>query len=185
MASDPDRRRGIGVPERFQAIRWRDWRPTETATLLFVIDGERVLLIRKKRGLGKGKINGPGGRIEGTETAVDCAIRETHEELKIKAFGVGACGRLDFQFVDGYALRCHVFRAAGFTGRPAETDEALPIWTPVAAIPYDQMWADDRFWLPMLLRGEPFVGRFLFDDDRLLGHRFDPPNVLRDLAHPT
>lgn len=36
------------------------------ATLMFVIDEARgeVLLIRKKRGLGAGKINGPGGKID-------------------------------------------------------------------------------------------------------------------------
>ena len=29
------------------------------ANLCFIVKGERVLLIRKKRGLGAGKINGP------------------------------------------------------------------------------------------------------------------------------
>ena len=61
-------------------INWKDWQPTEVATLLFVIRGDQILLIRKKRGLGAGKINGPGGRIEPGETPHECAIRETQEE---------------------------------------------------------------------------------------------------------
>ena len=32
-------------------IAWDDWNPTELATLLFVIQNGRILLIRKKRGL--------------------------------------------------------------------------------------------------------------------------------------
>ena len=45
-------------------VSWKDWRPVDVATLVFVVDGARILLIHKKRGLGAGKINGPGGRVE-------------------------------------------------------------------------------------------------------------------------
>ena len=62
-------------------IDWTQWQPQETATLMFVIRNDEVLLIRKKRGLGAGKMNGPGGRIEQGETPLQCAIRETEEEL--------------------------------------------------------------------------------------------------------
>jgi 8-oxo-dGTP diphosphatase len=48
---------------------WSVWQPTERANLCFVTRGDEVLLIHKKRGLGAGKINGPGGRIEPGETA--------------------------------------------------------------------------------------------------------------------
>ena len=36
-------------------INWNTWVPEETATLMFVIKDEQILLIRKKRGLGAGK----------------------------------------------------------------------------------------------------------------------------------
>ena len=54
------------------------------------------------------------------------------------------------------------------SGVPVETDEAVPLWVDVDAIPYPEMWADDRLWLPLLLRGERFAGRFLFDGDAML-----------------
>jgi 8-oxo-dGTP diphosphatase len=36
------------------------------------------------------------------------------------------------------------------------------------------MWEDDRHWLPLLLAGVPFDGRFLFDDDRMVDFSLDP-----------
>jgi hypothetical protein len=62
----------------------------------------------------------------------------------------------------------HVFRASGCRGEPRESDEASPFWVSVAEIPFDRMWADDRHWFPLLLRGESFDGRFTFDGDVLL-----------------
>ena len=45
-------------------IDWSNWNPKIKATLMFIIKNNDVLLIHKKTGLGKGKINGPGGKIE-------------------------------------------------------------------------------------------------------------------------
>jgi 8-oxo-dGTP diphosphatase len=155
---------------RFEDIDWARWTPQEHATLLFVRQADRLLLIRKKRGLGAGKINGPGGRLDEGESPLMCAIREVQEELCVTPIGVEARGELAFQFVDGYALYVHVFSATGCEGDPQETAEAVPLWTPINAIPFDEMWADDRLWFPHLLSGEFFRGRFLFDDDALLGY---------------
>lgn len=157
----------------FQSIAWATWTPKERATLLFVRRDGKILLIRKRRGLGAGKINGPGGRIDPGETPEQCAIREVQEELLVTPTGVQPAGELLFQFVDGYSLHGYVFTASGCEGTPAETDEALPLWTPEDAIPYQEMWADDRIWLPFMLKGQSFTGRFLFDGDSMLGYEVD------------
>lgn len=154
----------------YDTIDWEHWTPVEQATLMFIRDGERILLIEKKRGLGAGKINGPGGRMEGNETPEECAIRETQEELIITPTGVQPAGELNFQFVDGHSIRGFVFTATGWEGTPTETDEANPVWTPIPEIPFHRMWADDAVWFPWMLRGDPFLGRFLFDNDTMLGH---------------
>lgn len=158
------------MPTRFEDIDWAQWTPQERATLLFVHRDGHVLLIRKKRGLGAGKINGPGGRLDDGESPLACAIREVQEELRVTPTNVQPRGTLAFQFVDGYALFVSVFSAEGCEGEPQETDEATPIWAPFDAIPFDQMWADDRLWFPYLLSDRFFRGQFLFDDDELLGH---------------
>ena len=54
---------------------WKTWNPKERGTLCFVLRGGKILLIEKKRGLGAGKVNGPGGRIEAGETGEQAAIR--------------------------------------------------------------------------------------------------------------
>ena len=53
--------------------------------ILFVLDGDQILLIDKKRGLGHGKVNGPGGRLEPGESAYQAAVRETREEVGLEA----------------------------------------------------------------------------------------------------
>lgn len=143
------------------------------ATLLFIHDLERgqVLLIRKKRGLGAGKVNGPGGKLDPGETPLECAVRETQEELGVLALDPVKRGELWFQFVDGLALYVDVFLATRWEGVPVETDEAAPLWTAVGAIPYDEMWADDRFWLGGMLEDvKNFTGKFLFDNDTMLSN---------------
>ncbi|MCA1554751.1 MAG: NUDIX hydrolase, partial [Chloroflexi bacterium] len=86
---------------------------------------------------------------------------------------VQPCGELSFQFTDGYALFVHVFRADDCAGEPQETDEATPLWTPLGEIPFEQMWADDDIWFPLLLARKSFSGRFLFDGDALLGYNVE------------
>lgn len=146
-------------------INWNTWTATESATLLFVIQGNNILLIRKKTGLGKGKINGPGGRIEPDELPPECAIREIKEELCIDVNEVAICGELFFEFTNGYKLHAYVFKTDSFTGTPEETPEAKPLWFDIHALPYEEMWTDDKMWIPHMLKNEPFVGRFIFDDD--------------------
>lgn len=153
----------------YDAFDWSAWQPTEVATLMFVFDDrDRVLLIDKKQGLGKGLINGPGGRLEPGETPVQAAVRETIEEVGVHVADPVFCGLLRFHFIDGYNLMGHVFKGHRWEGKPIETEEAVPHWFAVDAIPYEQMWADDRYWFPHVLAGRIFDGRFVFDGETML-----------------
>ena len=158
------------IYSRFDEVDWENWTPVERATLLFVIRAGQILLIHKKRGIGAGKINGPGGRIHTGESARACAIREVQEELSVTPTGVRSCGEVWFQVCDGFSIQIFVFTATGCEGEPHETDEAKPLWVPLGEIPYDRMWADDAHWIPMMLAGKRFVHRVLYDGDSLLGH---------------
>jgi 8-oxo-dGTP diphosphatase len=149
-------------------IDWVNWRPQEVAVLCFVFRGEEVLLIEKLRGLGAGKVNAPGGRLENGETPEQAAIRELQEEISVTPRELSKLGRLRFAFVDGYHLECWVFRAEDHEGTPAPSPEAIPFWNSVHTVPFERMWADDREWFPYLARGEAFEGSFVFDGDLML-----------------
>ncbi|MEI6654402.1 MAG: 8-oxo-dGTP diphosphatase [Verrucomicrobiota bacterium] len=149
-------------------IDWTTWQGEMLATLMFIVHDGQVLLIEKKRGLGAGKVNGPGGKIEPGETPLQAVIRETQEELCITPHAPRKLGELWFAMSDCPDILCHVFRAESFTGTPTETDEAVPLWSPLHAIPYHRMWEDDCHWLPMLLENRTFRGRFVFAGERML-----------------
>ena len=146
------------------------WQPDYTGTLLFIRDGDRLLLIRKKRGHGAGKINAPGGKVDAGETPEESAVRETLEEVGVRALDPVYMAVLRFvDRVDPQWLG-HVFVAENHEGTPHETDEAKPFWVPLDAIPYAAMWEDDRVWLPEILAGRPVRGDFLFESGKLLSH---------------
>jgi mutator protein MutT len=147
---------------------WTLWKPTDRANLCFIIKEGRVLLILKKRGLGAGKINAPGGKLEPGETAMQAAVRETQEEVGVTPLHLEERGYLRFQFKDGYALGCSVFVAHDLVGEPCSTEEADPMWVALDAVPYERMWADDREWLPAVLEGGSFTGSFVFEGEKML-----------------
>jgi 8-oxo-dGTP diphosphatase len=161
-------------PRSVREIDWTRWTPTDPATLVFIRQGGQVLLIRKKRGLGAGKINAPGGRLDPGESPLACARREVEEELEITPTGLSLAGENRFQFVDGYGIHVFVFTAGGHIGSPRETEEAIPLWTPIDQIPWEEMWMDDPLWLPHVFAGRRFSARFLFDGEVMIDYAIDP-----------
>ena len=155
-------------------IDWSSWQAKDPATLVFVFRDDEILLINKKTGLGKGKVNGPGGKVEPGETPEAGAARECHEELDIRVSKLEYCGEHRFQFVDGYSIHVWVYRTRDFEGVPTESREASPLWTRIDQIPFEKMWEDDKYWLPMVIRGERFQARWIFDGDRMADHEILP-----------
>ena len=145
-----------------------DWQPQIDATLLYVVRDDEILLIHKKRGIGAGKLNGAGGKVDPGEDCLDAAVREFEEELRARPLAPRKLGEVGFDVVDDVSILIHVFRSDALEGEPSETDEATPVWTPVDAIPYDRMWADDRHWLPHLLANRSFEAFARFDGDHML-----------------
>lgn len=141
-----------------------------------IVDGE-VLLIRKQRGLGEGNLVGPGGKLEPGETPLEAAVREVREELTVTPTGVEKCGEFGFHFRDDTpeedSMYVHVFTADGVDGTPSETEEAVPVWYPADDIPYEEMWVDDRVWMPHMFAGETFTGTFVLTDEGDAMHRYE------------
>ena len=153
----------------------RDWEPTERATLVYLARGDSVLLIRKLRGHGEGKVNAPGGRIEAGESVEACAIREVREEvgIRVQALAPRALLRYDDP-TEGLAMAGYAFVSSDFRGSHARTAEADPFWCRIDEIPYDEMWENDRIWLPRVLKGERIRADFQFCQGRLVAHTVIP-----------
>jgi 8-oxo-dGTP diphosphatase len=133
-------------------------------------DGEpQVLLGHKKTGLGTGKILGLGGHVEENETAAQAAVREVKEEsgIAVAAGSLRAAAHITFLFPTrpAWDMAVAVFITDDWSGEPAETAEIRPQWFPVAALPFDRMWDDNRHWLLRALAGERLRATFSYASD--------------------
>ena len=136
--------------------------------ITYIIEGDNVLLIYKKRGHGKDWFNGPGGKILSTETPLEAASRETQEEVGVTPRDPELCGFIRFYDVYDEDWDVYIFRSYGYNGTIRESEEAKPVWFSKDKIPYDRMWEDDRYWLPVVLEGGYFIAEFRFRGDKML-----------------
>ncbi len=146
----------------------------QIATLVLVINPSptpAVLLGYKKKGFGNGKYSGFGGKVEAEETILEAATRELAEEtgLQVHPEQLHPAAILAFRFPNksSWSQDVHVFTMRFAGHEPSESEEMQPQWFPFNHIPYDQMWADGRYWLPRVLAGESFRARFTFKPDNV------------------
>ncbi|EPS94913.1 hypothetical protein FOMPIDRAFT_149691 [Fomitopsis schrenkii] len=166
-----------------------DWLPFQKAKLYtnaFIRRDGRLLLGYKKRGLGKDMYNGFGGKVDPGETPAEAAVRELQEEAGITAKLKHRATLLFMSPEIPEAAHIEIYYAEDYEGNVTESEEMRPEWfaipdseerhkeviqtpkqvdptTGLRFIPYDQMWEDDKLWLPAFLSGHDFVGRADFD----------------------
>ena len=130
-------------------------------------DGKELLLAMKKRGFGKGKWNGVGGKEDpekGDINIVKAAMRETKEEIGVKIKKMEKVAVLSFYYPykKEWDQDVHVFLVRDWQGEPIESEEMLPKWFKINDIPYNEMWDDDKHWLPQVLEGKKLKAKFTF-----------------------
>jgi len=153
---------------------------TRLEAVSIIYQPPRILLGRKKIKFGKGKYNGFGGGLKDGESLEECAIRETFEESNITIINPERMGEIKFQFESNEQDHLiNFFRATEFFGKALETREMKPVWINVSNIPYNQMWADDKYWLPLIISRQKFKGNFLFDVfDKIVNYELNEVNTL-------
>ncbi len=135
------------------------------ATMCYLIKNNKVLLQYKSKGLfGEGWWNGPGGKILEGETPEDCAKREVLEEVGMRVSNFKKCGYLTFLKNNEPFFVCHVFITNEFEGTPKGGREGDVKWFDFNEIPYENMWPDDKIWMPIMLQGKNFEGTFYFGE---------------------
>lgn len=140
------------------------------ATLIFVRDGNKILLGMKKRGFGAGRFNGFGGKVEPNETPEQGVVRELTEESGITASEVKKHAVLNFSFANkpDWNQVVHVFIAQSWSGSPVESEEMKPEWFEHSSLPFEKMWPDDPFWLPHVLDGKFVNASFVFGENDVI-----------------
>lgn len=137
---------------------------TKIFTLCLIHTDTHLLLGRKKRGFGEGKWNGLGGKVEQGEDVETAVRREVWEEAGIQVPIVEKMGMIHFEY-EGRpeTMEVHIFKTKEFEGNPSESEEMEPKWFTFDEIPFERMWKSDKYWVPLLLKGVKFKGKFNFD----------------------
>jgi len=153
----------------------KETHPDIRRTLLFLVKDGQILLAMKKRGFGAGRWNGVGGKIEAGETLEQALVRECQEEIGVTPKNWRAVAELDFvqdSTSEPWHMYVHAYISEDWEDEPTESEEMRPQWYAFDDIPYDDMWDDDKFWLPRVLAGETLKGEFVFDEnDKLQSNR--------------
>lgn len=137
-----------------------------------------MLLGYKKTGFGAGRWVGLGGHIEDGEEPAAAAIREVEEEsgLIVAERDLTHVARLTFVFPfrPAWDQTADVFAASEFAGVAAESTELLPRWFPSEALPFDRMWDDAQYWLPLVLSGRRVTATVTFAADNATVGAIEP-----------
>ena len=98
-------------------------------------------------------------------------IREVEEEISVKPTKYKKVGLLEFdEYYKGNKehLVLHLYITTEWIGEPTESEEMLPKWFKIDEIPYENMFDDDRYWLPFILDGKKIKAYFEFDQEWIL-----------------
>ncbi|MDD5463574.1 MAG: hypothetical protein PHP62_00310 [Candidatus Moranbacteria bacterium] len=138
-------------------------------TLVFIVDGREVILAPKMHKIGAGRYNGYGGKIEPSDPSIKFrAVEELWEEawtlIGERHLQKVAEGYFINNKNDGRVITCkvNIFLAQkkNCIGTPTATEEmGEPESFDMDNMPYDNMMAADRYWLPEIFKGRKIIIR--------------------------
>ena len=140
---------------------------TIQATLCYIRKNNKVLLQKKSKGLyGGDKYNDPGGKLKPEENPEEGAKREIEEETGLKVENLIKHGEITFYEGEIQTWLVHVFATENFSGEiKINHREGVLEWIDENKMPFENMWVEDRFWVPLLLEQKKFKVKFYFNEN--------------------
>jgi 8-oxo-dGTP diphosphatase len=157
---------GAGAPEPGQPPLSRIY----LRTLCFLRDGERVLLLRRRKPPNEGLYNAPGGKIEPHEDPYDACLREVREETGFRLPHARLRAVMTvLTRTTGAQWLLFVFTAdrPPEPPDPVQTDEGDLRWVPLAEVPSLPVVSDLPIILPHLFdaRSGVVMAKIFCDND--------------------
>ena len=135
----------------------------------FIVQSRRVLLQKRPAGkLWAGMLNGPGGKVNSGEEAADAIVREVLEETGLRIIDPEPRGSLVLHIPSPkqFKLSVDIFIATTFQGDALEREGTLS-WYDRDQLPFEDMWADQRYWLTAVLDGLSVDGKVCYEPHSL------------------
>ena len=150
------------------------------AVLLYAFHEDRVLMIHRdqknRNDFHEGKWNGLGGKLEFSETSLDCAVREFQEESGCitspkQWIWAGQLAFPNFKPHKNEDWSVTVYRTELSTAQVqtivAKNEEGTLSMVPASELLSLNLWEGDRQFLPLVLKKTPFEGTFFYVDGSL------------------
>lgn len=149
----------------------------------YLVKGDEALLGLRKRvstGLGENLYAGIGGKLELDETYDKALLRETDEEIRVEIVSYFFAAVIEFFYQDDPKrnMRTIAYIVNDWKSIPQETESTKPEWFKQSDIPKINMFSDNKYWLPRILKGEQLYCQFVFnkysgDDKKIVDMQFN------------